>query len=335
VSIAIAAVVPLHNKAAFIERALRSALAQTSPLDEIIVVDDASTDAGPALVRELAAQSHAVRIELLRRSIPGPGGYAARNLAIEAAQANWIAFLDADDAWRPDFVATLRALIADAPDDVGAVFTARRFVREDGSAFVQAALPDGSTQAAEMDFDGFLRLWRRLGRCPMWTSATAIRRDVLIGAGLFPAGRCKRGGDKETWLRVMAVTKAIASPVIGATYYNDVAEQVTRSVSVNQRHCLCDTLMPMIETSSGERRRLLKWIFNSEIQKYARWMFGKQRLAPEVYRGFYTRENPALYLSLRAMSVTPLPLQRALRNVAKKRMTRTRLSAPAAQAPAD
>jgi hypothetical protein len=160
---------------------------------------------------------------------------------------------------------------------VGAAFTARRFVRSDGSDYVQTALHHDQTDTM-VDFDGFLRLWRSLERCPMWTSATAIRRDVRIEAGAFPAGRCKRGGDKDTWLRVMTRTKGIASNVVGATYYNNVAEQVTRSVSVNQRHCLCDTLMPMIAASRGERQRLLKWIFNSEIQKYARWMFGQQRI---------------------------------------------------------
>jgi succinoglycan biosynthesis protein ExoO len=331
----IAAVIPLHNKAPFIARALMSALEQTSPVDEIIVVDDASTDGGMAMVEELAANHSGRRFTLLRRASPGPGGYAARNAAVAATNAEWIAFLDADDEWRPDFVATLRALLAEADEDVGAVFMARRFVRADGTDFVQTALPDGETRARTLDFDAFLRLWRTLERCPMWTSSTAIRRDVLMRAGMFPAGRCRRGGDKETWLRVAATAKAIGSPAIGATYYNDVADQVTRSVSVNQRHCLCDTLAPMIAASAGERRRLLKWVFNSEIQKYARWMFGQQQMAPEVYRGFYARENPALYLSLCAMSVTPLALQRALRDVAKKRLTRRRLKAAASPAPAD
>jgi succinoglycan biosynthesis protein ExoO len=323
----IAAVIPLHNKAQFIERALQSALDQTSAVDEIIVVDDASTDGGMALVERLAEQHSAQRFRLLRRSIPGPGGYAARNAAIEASDAEWIAFLDADDEWAPHFVATLRTSIASAPSGVGAVFTSRRFVRVDGSSFVQTALAAGQDEAEFVDFDGFLQLWRKLDRCPMWTSATAIRRDVLIEAGLFPAGRCKRGGDKDTWLRVMARTKAIGSPFVGATYYNNIADQVTRSASVNQRHCLCDTLIPMIEASTGERQRLLKWLFNSEIGKYARWMFGEQRMARDVYRGFYAIENPALYLSLCAMSVTPLPIQRAIRQVAKKRLARVRSSA--------
>lgn len=312
-----AAIIPLHNKAPFIERALHSAIAQTSPADEIIVVDDASTDGGMILVEAFAAQHSTQRFTLLHRQQSGPGGYAARNAAVQAAQADWVAFLDADDEWTPEFVATLRALIDGASRDVGAVFMSRQIVRPDGSEFLQTALRRDLSEPVTMDFDGFLRLWRALGRCPMWTSATAIRRDVLLAAGLFPAARCKRGGDKDTWLRVMTLTKAIGAPAVGAVYYMNVADQVTRTVTLNQRHCLCDTLLPLIEASRGERQRLLKWIFNSEVLNYARWMFGQERIAPEVYRGFYARENPVLYLALRVVSLTPLPLQRTLRDVLK------------------
>lgn len=316
----IAAVIPLHNKARFIERALASALTQQAPPEEIIVVDDASTDGGMEVVRRCAQAHPAQRFTLLRRATPGPGGYAARNAAIAATDADWIAFLDADDAWHSGYMETIRRLLARAGPDIGCVFASRRFVRTDGTAFVQTALGPGAAEAVALDFDAFLRLWRALDRCPMWTSASVVRRDVLERAGMFPAGRCKRGGDKETWLRVMAVTNALASPFVGATYYNDVPEQVTRSVSVNHRHCLCDTLTPMISASTGERRKLLKWVHNSEIQKYARWLFGKQRIAPELYRGFYAREAPGAYLALRVMSLTPLPVQRALRDVAKRRL---------------
>lgn len=331
----IAAVIPLHNKAPFIQRALDSALAQTSRVDEIIVVDDASSDGGMKIVEDMAALNCDVRFTLLKRNTPGPGGYAARNAAIAASDADWIAFLDADDEWRPDFIATIRELIDQADPAVGAAFTARRFVRVDGSAFVQTALPADRNGAEQMDFLGFLRLWRTLDRCPMWTSATAIRRDVLMRADMFPAGRCKRGGDKDTWLRVMAHTKAIGCNAVGATYFNDVAEQVTRSVSVARRHCLCDTLLPMIAGSTGETQRLLKWVFNSEIQKYARWLFGQHPITPEIYRGFYARENPAAYLSLCALTLTPLPVQRALRSAMKKRLTRARLKTSGVPAPAD
>jgi glycosyltransferase involved in cell wall biosynthesis len=311
----IAAVIPLHNKAPFVERAIRSALRQKDGVDEIVVIDDASDDDGMAVVERIAGNNPTHRFTMLHRDTPGPGGYAARNAGIQATQADWIAFLDADDAWSDNYIRTARRIIAQAPDDAGVVFMSRRFMRPNGASFIQTSTNTPQVKPEPIDFDGFLRLWRALRRCPMWTCATIIRREPLLRAGQFPAGRCKRGGDKDTWLRVMRHCRAIASPFVGAIYHNDAPEQVTRTVSVNQRHCLCDTLIPMIEASTGERQRLLKWIFNSEMQKYARWMFGQQQLRRDVYRGFYVEENPALYFTLRAMSLTPLPVQRMLRRL--------------------
>ena len=79
----IAAVIPLHNKERFVARALESVLAQTRPVDEIIVVDDASTDGSLDKVNAFSDS----RLKLLHRTDPGPGGYAARNLAIRSASS--------------------------------------------------------------------------------------------------------------------------------------------------------------------------------------------------------------------------------------------------------
>jgi succinoglycan biosynthesis protein ExoO len=304
----ITAVIPLYNKGPHIERAIRTALAQSDPPDEIIVVDDASEDDGPALVRQFG---DAVR--LLHRTEPGPGGYAARNLAIEAARCEWIAFLDADDTWEPDYLTTIRKLIAGAPE-VGCVFTSRLIVRSDGTSFVQTALEQGETTGV-LDFAGFLRLWMSLRRSPMWTSAVVARRDALIEAGLFPAGRCSRGGDKDTWLRLARVAPSIGSSFVGATYFNDAVNQVTRRASLNVRPFVCGTIAEWIATAPPEERVLLRRLYNREASLYAKWQFGKERLSPEVYRGFYVMDNPVTYLALTAASAAPLPLQRAVRRL--------------------
>lgn len=308
----IAAVIPVHNKEAFVERALLSAIAQIEPADEIVVVDDASTDASMRIVGQVAARHPHQPITTLARSRAGPGGYAARNLAIQSTRAQWVAFLDADDAWHPDFLHTVRSAIADA-GDVGAVFTSRLIVQDGQAPSMRASSPRGRARPMTVDFDGFIEAWRELGYCPIWMSACAMRRDVLIDAGLFPDGRCERGGDKDTWLRVMSRASAIASPVIGATYYLNVAGQVTQTACANRRHCVCDTLIPMIRASTGRRRSTLKWIFNTEMQLYARQQFGVRPLSPAVYGGFYAEQSPAVYLTLRAISLTPLPVQRAVR----------------------
>jgi glycosyltransferase involved in cell wall biosynthesis len=98
----IAAVIPLYNGSDFIEEAVRSVLKQTRPADEIIVVDDGSTDDGPAKIERLATQHP---ITLLRKQNGGQS--SARNMAIKHSQCSHMAFLDQDDVWYDDHLELL------------------------------------------------------------------------------------------------------------------------------------------------------------------------------------------------------------------------------------
>jgi glycosyltransferase involved in cell wall biosynthesis len=100
----ITAIIPLFNGERFIREAIQSVLDQTLAADEIIVVDDGSTDNGREIVRELAT-SHPIR--LLTK--PNGGQSSARNLAVDHAHGDLIAFLDQDDAWYPNHLSTLIA----------------------------------------------------------------------------------------------------------------------------------------------------------------------------------------------------------------------------------
>jgi len=98
----ISVVIPLYNGARFIAEALESVFAQTLPPSEIIVVDDGSTDAGPDLVRRIAAGR---ALTLLHKANGGQS--SARNLGIRHASGTHIALLDQDDIWYPDHLETL------------------------------------------------------------------------------------------------------------------------------------------------------------------------------------------------------------------------------------
>ena len=91
-------IIPAYNASGIIERAVRSAAAQTFPPREILVIDDCSTDSTVEVVKALARDIPSIRL-LSTSANSGPS--AARNVGLRAAQGDWIALLDSDDAWKP------------------------------------------------------------------------------------------------------------------------------------------------------------------------------------------------------------------------------------------
>lgn len=246
-------VVPLHDKEPYVARAIESVLAQTHSGFELIVVDDASTDRGPEIVRSFDDP----RVRLLRRDVPGPGGYAARNLGIREARNEWIAFLDADDLWKPDFLAENVRLHEKFPDAraLCSAFVDKWPDRETSNVFSQTA----GAEPFSRDWIGFLKTvadWK----WPFWTGVAVFRREDLLASGGFPEKEgYGRGGDLDTWFRTMHVARTWAwSPRANAVYFRDVPGQVTRTVRQKGRPLL-ETLAALIaEKTDPEERSLLE-----------------------------------------------------------------------------
>jgi glycosyltransferase involved in cell wall biosynthesis len=92
----VSVVLPTHNRAALLARAIDSVLAQTHAALELIVVDDASSDG----TRETVLSVNDKRVRYLRHA-HNRGGSAARNTGVRAATGEYVAFLDDDDTWQP------------------------------------------------------------------------------------------------------------------------------------------------------------------------------------------------------------------------------------------
>ena len=90
----VSVIIPAYNVGRIVGRAIESALAQTAPPLEIIVVDDGSSDDTGAV-----AEQYGAKVRVLRQANAGPA--AARNRGARAAAGDWLAFLDSDDAWLP------------------------------------------------------------------------------------------------------------------------------------------------------------------------------------------------------------------------------------------
>ena len=93
---AVSVVIPAYNAGRYVGDAISSALAQTRPPAEVIVVDNASTDSTPALLEQFGEQTKVLRVT------PNRGIGGARNLGARTSTGDLLAFLDADDVWLPE-----------------------------------------------------------------------------------------------------------------------------------------------------------------------------------------------------------------------------------------
>ena len=138
-AVKVSIVIPLYEKAAYIQRAIESVLAQTHQNFELIVIDDGSTDGGGNIVRRFTDP----RIRMIVQK--NTGKCVARNRAIKQASSDLVAFLDADDEWLPDFLETVLALWEKFPE-AGTWGTAYSEIRPKGQ--LRNFEPDEETRRA-------------------------------------------------------------------------------------------------------------------------------------------------------------------------------------------
>jgi len=193
----ISVVIPAYNAREVIGRAVESVLAQTRRPDEVIVVDDGSTDG----TRE-AVQRFGDRVRYLFQA--NAGASAARNTGIEHARGEWIAFLDGDDEWLEDHLRLSMELTARHPDLRWVTGNFYRCPCEPKPARAADLAGGRLKRAQELAADGeVFDSYFAAHQCGAmgWTGTMVIRKDLLQEAGLFLEGQ-KRINDVDLWLRM-------------------------------------------------------------------------------------------------------------------------------------
>ena len=122
----VSTIIPTYNRVDLVQRAIDSALAQTRPVDEIIVVDDGSTDGTGDVLR--SRYGDAIRYHWQANA----GVSAARNLGMSLARGDYFALLDSDDVWLPDKT-RMQAAYLDAHPHIGMVLCDVSRVDGDGA----------------------------------------------------------------------------------------------------------------------------------------------------------------------------------------------------------
>lgn len=245
-------VIPVYNRALLVQRALSSCLAQGFSDWECIVVDDASTDATREAVQAIADPR--IRLELHRTNA---GQCAARNTGVQSARADWVVFLDSDDALEDGALEIVAERVAAAPATVGRLFFACRW--DNG-----VISPDPPFDGTEQNYEGFVR-WLELMRSRPLEAISVVRRSAFAEVP-YPDRRTHEGGHN---LDFMKRFNFIGYPDVVRRYHLDANNRLmdtTRDVK------------SLLDAAPG-----LSWLADTVLRDHGDAL---KRWAPSVYRDY-------------------------------------------------
>jgi glycosyltransferase involved in cell wall biosynthesis len=187
----VSVIIPTYNRATYVSRAIDSILSQSYRDFEVIVVDDGSSDNTKQVV-----QAYGDRVRYVFQSNAGPG--AARNLGIRTSEGMYLAFLDSDDTWMPEFLAkTVGAL--DAHPEVDAVTTGIYIGPADRK---REALMEGVETGVWQLPTHVARKQARYMLNGFCAGAVLVRKDVVTRYGGYYEQGCTLGEDIYLWVQV-------------------------------------------------------------------------------------------------------------------------------------
>jgi len=225
----ISVVIPTHNRAELLPRAINSVLRQTYSNIEIIIVSDGSTDNTKEVVKKIAAHDNRVKyIEYY----PPRGGNVARNIGINEAKGVFIAFLDDDDEWFPEKLWKQMEIANN--QDIGLVYTGANII------YVSENIQYLFHPTANGNLSRKILLDNYIGT----TSTVIIKRSVLEEVGLFDE-KLQALQDYELWIRICQATNVGVVQEALINYYNYTGKKQISAVTkkyensfkyINEKH---------------------------------------------------------------------------------------------------
>lgn len=302
-------VIPLFNKASTIGRALDSVLAQSFQEFEVIVVDDGSTDDGADIVNKYAVRD--TRIRLLHQS--NGGASLARNSGIQASQNEYVVFLDADDEYLPDYLATMKQLITDYPQ---CGIWATRYYCETNGTFSPARV-NGLPEDFEGIIDNYFEIAYKSAP-PIWTGAASCPRTNLLEIGGFPVG-VRSGEDLLTWSRLCARNKLAYSMNPKVVYHlGATAGFLPTRVPQKDNYVGRELERLYIEKPlPGLRQYIAQW-YKNRVSCFLRLRMRVQALRESIKAISYNPTSPKLYAYL-ILSLCPFFV---IRHVFSKKLSK-------------
>ncbi len=292
---AVSVVIPAYNVQRFIRQTLDSVLAQTYRDFEVLVIDDGSTD-GTAEI----ATDYGEPVRVLRQENAGPS--AARNHGIREARGDFVAFLDADDLWRPEKLAEQMPLF-DAAGRVGLVYCRFQRIDAEGQPLPTEPWP---TPTGEV-------YYRMLERSYVPASTPVVRAACFERAGTFPADM-SWAEDWLLWIRIARHYQfACADPVL--VEHRETAGGLWSQTDNAQAGVIRVLERTARESDDPYTRSICRRIIGNAPRQFAinllragRWSAGRRALLSALIR----RPLDATGWAWLAISIVPAGLRRRL-----------------------
>lgn len=303
-------IIPLYNKAPYVEKALRSVATQTFSNYELIIVDDGSKDDSATIAERVIIScwqslSKSQPVKLIRQANAGVS--SARNNGVAVSQGQYICFLDSDDWWEPTFLENIALLIQEYPD-AGIYGTSYTIVNE--HKHKTRIAPIGLDKDFEKGYINYCQVYAKTLCMPLTSISTCIPRHIFEELGGFKP-QLKLGEDFDLWIRI-ALNYKVAFLNKPMSNYNQDVDNTNRAVGhlhKPENHMLwnLDYLEPY-EQSNPDYKQLIDNLRTHGLQNYyishqyhnatlsqlAKVDWSRQ---PRRYRRFYNL--PLFYLRLR------------------------------------
>lgn len=302
---AVSVIIPAYKAASHIAPTLDSVFAQTFTDYEVIVINDGSPDT-PEL--EGALEPYRERLLYIKQENQGPS--AARNAGVHKARAAFLAFLDSDDLWLPNYLAEQMNALEENPS-LDLIYADALLFGDSvpaGLTFMQAAPSRGA-----VTFESLLRF-----ECSIITSCVVARRSALIDAGLFDP-KFFRSEDYDLWLRLAYQGAQIAYQrkvighhrVHGESLASDATQMFESKIEVYQK--IANTLNLSPDISQLVARQIKESEADIAFERGKRMFINRdyKQAAEAIERANSFYRKPRLRIALLGLRLAPRLLRRA------------------------
>ncbi len=291
-------VIPLFNKEKEIIRTLNSVFAQTKKPDEVIVVDDGSTDNGALLVKE-----HFNGDVILIKQ-PNKGVSAARNKGIIEAKNQFVCLLDGDDEWLPGYLEEMSNLITQFPS---AIFYSINLVfqNEEGTKF-QSAIGVKSNHFGLIE--DFPKTFSK-GYGLISSSSVCFRKEIIYEGITFPEGK-QRGEDIYLWLKMSMIGQlAFSGKPLVLIHLDAQNRSISQKGSVPYQYQWYFAEKTNLKTSPNFQS-IRKFIqSNAIISSYGFKMHGDNESVKMIIKLFYKHRDLTFLLIIPALIIPHIILK--------------------------